>query len=110
MKLHKASKVTYNQSRDVNTDSTLQTKPEGYRVSCEVVGLQLVLDKKIIYIVIKRRNTMGRMFPTPEPCTDSKLTATHFAGKRIQIPCLSHQGNTSGLQLPSRIFFPGKRH
>lgn len=48
---------------------------------------------------------MGKMSPTPEPCTDSKLTATHFAGKRIQIPCLSHQGNTSGLQLPSRIFF-----
>lgn len=53
---------------------------------------------------------MEGLFATPEPCTDSKLTATHFAGKRIQTPCLSHQGNTSGLQLPSRVFFPGKRH
>lgn len=48
---------------------------------------------------------MEGLFATPEPCTDSKLTATHFAGKRIQTPCLSHQGNTSGLQLPSRAFF-----
>lgn len=47
---------------------------------------------------------MEGLFATPEPCTDSKLTATHFAGKRIQTPCLSHQGNTSGLQLPSRVF------
>lgn len=48
---------------------------------------------------------MERLFATPEPSTDSKLTGTHFAGKRIQTPCLSHQGNTSGLQLPSRVFF-----
>lgn len=81
MKLHPNFKITYKQSKEVNTQSHTahRAKQSCHTVpTYRVLDLHLVVVRKQIYTAKETRNPLGELVATPEPCREAPTRQLHI--------------------------------